>query len=603
MTIARKAARFVGSLLFVATATSCIPSTIGVAASGGGGGGGASGGEPLRATPLLGTLALSVGELAPPFDANVTDYTASVGFLCSRVRVNAGAADPSLIVRVNGLPIGASKQSEPLGLSAASNTLVVDVDNGRDKKTYRIVVNRASVAGLTQADPIPVPPDPHSGDFIGYSVAVEGNTLVVGSPGEDGTSQGTGGDPSLVNSATHDASGAVYVFRRTGVGSPWLFEAYLKASNNFPTSPFGDGFGSSVSISGNTIAVGAPTEDSSGTGVGTSGVDNLAVDSGAVYVFVRTGATWTQQAYIKASNTGIRDLFGASVSISGDTLMVGASLEDNLDGSQNDGPAGENTNAGAVYVFERSGQVWTQRAYLKAGGSEPVTAGDAFGSSVAVSGDVAVIGALGEDSVNPESGAAYVFRRVGGSWQQEAVLKASNAGSNDLLGSAVAIDGDRLVVGASGEDGAGTGVGSDGSTNSASDAGAAYVFARVGSGWVEEAYLKATNTRALANFGGSLAIRGDVVVVSALREDGGSAGVFAADALAFQGPGPLATGAAYVYVRNAGSWSPAAYVKATPVTAGSLFGVGVALDDATLVVGAMAADSSVAGSGAAFTFR
>jgi hypothetical protein len=141
-------------------------------------------------------------------------------------------------------------------------------------------------------------------------------------------------------------SGAVYVFTRTG--SIWSQDAYIKASN---TEAF-DHFGYSVSLSGNTLAVGAFIEDSNATGVNGNQLDNTATSSGAVYVFTRTGSTWSQDAYIKASNAEANDAFGSSVSLSGGTLAVGASGEASnatgVNGNQFDNNAAV---SGAVYVL------------------------------------------------------------------------------------------------------------------------------------------------------------------------------------------------------------------------------------------------------------
>ena len=173
---------------------------------------------------------------------------------------------------------------------------------------------------------------------------------------------------------------------------------YIKAGN----TDLGDEFGSSVSLSGdgNTLAVGTLWEDSNATGINGNETDNSATASGAVYVFTRSGATWSQQAYIKASNTDSLDFFGLVVSLAadGNTLVVGASGEDSnatgIDGNQADNSA---TASGAVYVFTRSGATWSQQAYIKASNTD---LGDGFGRSVSLSGDgnTLVVGAIGEDS-------------------------------------------------------------------------------------------------------------------------------------------------------------------------------------------------------------
>ena len=242
-----------------------------------------------------------------------------------------------------------------------------------------------------------------------------------------------------------------------------------------------------MAVAGDTVVVGARFEDSNATGVNGDGTDNSANAAGAAYVFTRSGATWSQQAYLKASNTEVGDEFGVSVAVAGDTVVVGANGEDSnatgVGGNEADNNA---PTAGAAYVFTRSGATWSQQAYLKASNTG---AGDGFGNSVAVSGDTVVVGANGEDSNAtgvggneadnnaPTAGAAYVFTRSGATWSQQAYLKASNTGMSDQFGYSVAVAGDTVVVGANLEDSNATGVNGDGTDNSANAAGAAYLFA------------------------------------------------------------------------------------------------------------------------------
>jgi hypothetical protein len=189
----------------------------------------------------------------------------------------------------------------------------------------------------------------------------------------------------------------------------------LKASN---TGSF-DFFGHSVSISGNTIAVTAPLEDSNSTGVNGAQNDQL-LDSGAAYVFVRNGTTWSQQAFLKASTTaGLGDWFGESIAVSGNIVAVGQMLEDS----------------------------------------------DATG----VNGDP-----LNSNAVN--SGAVFVFRRIGTTWSQYAYLKSWNTGLEDRLGRSVDVSGDWLVAGADFEDSNATGIDGDFFNDNAKDSGAAYVY-------------------------------------------------------------------------------------------------------------------------------
>jgi photosystem II stability/assembly factor-like uncharacterized protein len=206
------------------------------------------------------------------------------------------------------------------------------------------------------------------------------------------------------------------VFARSGTA--WSQQAYLKAHQ---VTTY-DQFGHAVAVSGDTVVVGAYGEDSSTTGVTVNGTPNESADlAGAAYVFVRSGTTWTQQAYLKASQVTAFDLFGTSVAVSGDTVVVGANYEDSSTTGVNSTPNDSAANPGAAYVFVRSGTTWTQQAYLKA---SQVTADDNFGFSVAVSGDTVVVGAYFEDSsttgVNStaderasNSGAVFVFTGLG----------------------------------------------------------------------------------------------------------------------------------------------------------------------------------------------
>ncbi len=304
-------------------------------------------------------------------------------------------------------------------------------------------------------------------------------------------------------------------------------ESYLEASN----AESGDNFGIVVATARNTVVIGAPGEDSIATGINGDQSNNAAINSGAAYVFVRNGTSWSQQAYLKASNTG--GGFGSSVAISGDTIVIGANRESSnaigINGDQSNNAA---INSGAAYVFIRNGTTWSQQAYLKASNTDghalPIIHGDSFGESVAIDDDTVVIGAPAEDSnatgVNGDqnnnserySGAAYVFTRSGSSWSQQAYLKASNTGASDNFGTSVAIAGDTVVVGARGER---SNVNGDQSNNAAEAAGAAYVFTRDGTNWSQQAYLKASNAGEVSAefrgdfFGGSVDIADDTVVV------------------------------------------------------------------------------------------
>ncbi len=378
---------------------------------------------------------------------------------------------------------------------------------------------------------------------------------------------------------------------------PIAQQAYLKASN----TDADDQFGSSVAVSGDTVVVGAPLETSNATGVNGNQSDNSASQAGAAYVFVRNGATWSQQAYLKASNTNAGDLFGYSVSVSDNTVVVGAISESsNATGVNGDQSNNSAFLAGAAYVFVRNGSAWSQQAYLKASNTGGA---DQFGFSVAVTGDTVVVGAWGEasgasgidgnqsDNTAPASGAAYVFTRSGVTWSQQAYLKASNTGANDQFGYSVAIAGDTVVVGAYLEASKATGINGNQSDNSVPDSGAAYVFARSGTTWSQQAYLKASNTGAEDQFGWSVAISGDTVVVGAYAEASNATGINGNQS----DNSEPASGAAYVFVRSGATWSQQAYLKASNTEADDMFGYSVGVAGDTVVVGAYGEDSDGSG--------
>ncbi len=290
------------------------------------------------------------------------------------------------------------------------------------------------------------------------------------------------------------------------------------------------------------MAVGAYQEDSNATGINGNQANNSASNSGAVYVFERTGTTWTQQAYIKASNTSNGDLFGYAQSISadGNHLVAGAPFEDSnatgIEGIQSNNSA---PNSGAAYVFVRTGSVWSQQAYVKASNTN---ADDRFGNTVSISGDgitIAVgspnedsnatgIGGNQNDNSVGNSGAVYVFLNSG-SWSQQSYMKASNSESDDTFGYALCLsaDGKTLAVGTPSEDSNALGLDGDQSDNTASSAGAVYLRRKVGSIWLQEHYIKASNTETSDFFGWTLSLTadGNMLVVGSHQEDSIATGI------------------------------------------------------------------------------
>ncbi|HMV45143.1 MAG TPA: FG-GAP repeat protein, partial [Leptospiraceae bacterium] len=393
----------------------------------------------------------------------------------------------------------------------------------------------------------------------------------------------------------------------------WIHEAYLKA----PNAEAIDNFGTAVAISSDTIVVGAIRESSNQATI-TNGTltssNNSLTDAGAAYIFKRNGTLWTNEAYLKAPNVGGSDQFGNSVSISGDTIVVGAAQESSNQTTITNGTTASADNsataAGAAYVFRRNGATWTSEAYLKAPNAN---AGDQFGYSVAIDGDTIVVGARQEDSNQTTitngtltssnilagvSGAAYVFRRTGSTWSNEAYLKAPNAEANDQFGESVSISGDTIVVGAINEASNQTTI-TNGSTassnNSASSSGAAYVFRRTGSTWSNEAYLKAPNAESSDQFGYSVSISGDTIVIGAINEDSNQTTI--TNGATASGDNTAAdSGAVYVFRRTGTTWVNEAYLKA-PNAEGAggsgpdRFGDSVSIAGDTIAVGALNEDS------------
>lgn len=333
-----------------------------------------------------------------------------------------------------------------------------------------------------------------AGSRFGQSVAMshDGNTLVVGAYLKD-------------NGETFFDAGAVHVFTKDDTG--WVEEATLNAFNGSSNSS--EYFGRSVSVSsdGNTLVVGSDGEDSF---------------SGAVYVFTKEGTDWDQEAYLKASNRGDNDRFGYSVAMSsdGNTLAVGADSED--------GEGDNISNSGAVYVFTKEGTDWVEEAYFKASNAGE---DDRFGYSVAMRGDgnTLAVGAYRQDSDADDSGAVYVFTKDDTGWEEEAYLKASNAGEDDHFGYNVAMsgDGNTLAVGAYAEDSDARGVNGNQASNAIIDSGAVYVYTREETSWEQGAYLKASNPSQDDYFGWSVAISadGDTLAIGAYEEDSNARGV------------------------------------------------------------------------------
>ena len=369
---------------------------------------------------------------------------------------------------------------------------------------YLLVALSASLLGspapLAQCELDRVaPPDLAQGDVFGGAVSVSGSTLVVGAPG-------------------HELHGAAYVFEE-------LAGSWVQVSALTPPAEAGSiEFGHSVAVSGTTALVGAPRADS----------------TGAVFVYERAGGEWIETGKLVGAGTLGGDRFGHSVDLDGDRAIVGAPRSD-ASGSW----------SGAAFVFDRSGGVWTESATLLGSGG---STGDELGSAVAVSGDVAVVGAPSDGT----TGTAYVF--TGAGWPEVAALVPSNGTAQSVFGESVAVDGTVAVVGDS------RGACPDGG----SACGAAYVFEDSGGAWVETAVLASSDSSAHDELGRSVDVRGGLVVVGATRGDG-----YHEDA-----------GAAYVFEDAGGGWTETARLMSGSTEGLDRFGQSVSTDGVAVAVGA-----------------
>jgi hypothetical protein len=433
------------------------------------------------------------------------------------------------------------------------------------------------------------------GDAFGSSMSIDGDTIAVGATLEDSnlTTIINGTGVSFDNSKAD--SGAVYVYKRTG--DIWAQEAYIKSSN----ADAGDSFGTHVSVNGDTLAIGASNESSNVTGItnGTgASMDNSAASAGAVYIYKRTGNTWEQEVYIKAYNADIGDNFGFRVSLSEDTLAVGAPLEDSNQTTITSGVGGsaDNSiaNSGAVYVYKRNGAIWSQEAYIK--GQNP-TVTDVF-SFVSLNKDTLAVGVNGDDSSQTgitngptatldnsvaDTGAVFIYKRTGSVWVQEAYIKASNAEANDQFGHKISLNEDSLAVGVVLEDSNQTSI-TDGDTastdNNSLSSGAVYIFKRTGVTWVQEAYIKAKNNDAQDQFG-YVSISGNTLVVGAPLEDSDES-LITNGTTASADNNASNSGAVYVYKRTGSSWAQEAFIKASNNVGSYRFGLVVGISGDTI---------------------
>jgi len=551
--------------------------------------------------PVLTSLTPSAGVLAPMLTPSMTDYVLRAGLVNEAITLIPTAA-PGVTITINGQLVvsGSVWQSPSLSLGDTVVGIVLS-EPQRPARYYTLTIRRPAQVTYAKAS------FPDSDDVFGAYVSLsdDGNTLAVSATEEDSAATGVNGDAS---DNTASSAGAVFVFQRTSTG--WMQQAYLKASN----AEANDRYGRSVVLSGdgNTLAVNGYFEDSASGGINGDQSNNAATDSGAVYIYSRSGSTWTQTAYIKTDTPLGIHLFGNHLSLSydGNVLVAGAVQDDS--GAAGVFPtyrlSGTVSEAGAAYVFERSSGVWAQTAYLKA--SNPGSL-DYFGGRVVVSrdGSTIAVSAQGEASnatgINGDqanntmtrAGAVYMFVRGGTSWQQQAYVKAPNPDAQDNFGSSLSLsaDGNVLAAGALGEASNAPGINGLQSNNAAAGAGAVYLFSRSGVTWTTDTYVKASNTGAADAFGAAVALSSDGtrLAVGATGEASAASGV---DGNQFDNTRSGA-GAVYLFARDAGGWTQTTYVKSENPDSGDSFGQSVALstDGVTLAVGAPNEDSATSG--------
>ncbi|MBL4697842.1 MAG: hypothetical protein JKX70_03310 [Phycisphaerales bacterium] len=364
-------------------------------------------------------------------------------------------------------------------------------------------------------------------DHFGASVAGDNDILVIGVPDDD---------------EHGETAGAVYVYRL--IDQEWVQEAKLESEDISE----GDLFGNWVSIDENLIVIGAPGDDDNGN------------NSGSAYIFKFVGGQWVQETKLNPSDAGSTDFFGGAVSISGSSVVIGATRNDEL-----------GTNAGSAYVFSFDGGQWNEQAKLLASDGE---AFDAFGVSLCISGDTVIIGAPEDDDSGNSSGSAYIFTRTDSRWTQQAKLIADDGGASDFFAISVGISGNNAVIGSYWDD------------DAMSNAGAAYIFAFDGKQWTQQTKLFASDASLGAQFGFSVSIQGNTVMVGANKEDSSV----------------IESGSAYLFEFDGSQWSDGVRVLAEDGIEADRFGGDVAVWDGFAMSSAVGHDSAAADGGAVYIF-
>jgi hypothetical protein len=280
-------------------------------------------------------------------------------------------------------------------------------------------------------------------------------------------------------------------------------------------------------------------------------------NTGSAYVFIHTGTSWTLQATLHASDGTANDQFGWSVSLDGDTALISASRGTGIE-----------IDSGSAYVFTRTGILWTQQQKLLA--SDGATA-DYFGNCVSLDGDLALIGAYLDDDNGPQSGSAYMFQRIGTIWTQQIKLIPGDNSQDDLFGSSVSVYGNTALIGACGNN------------DNGNESGSAYVFTRTEMNWTQQAKILASDGAPGNWFGRAVSLYEDTALIGARYKDYG-------------------TGAAYVFIKSGINWTQQTQLLASEIQPGDNFGMAVSLFGDTALVGAYLYDHTMNRTGSAYVF-
>lgn len=534
-------------------------------------------GDGLTCLPLLSSLYLDQGYLSPVFDPHRTSYVAVLPAGTLQVTLTAGSQAAPVFFEIDGVQ-GAMRT---IDITASAQTVEVKVTSTLTHESRTVTVQLETASTTLAQSAWLKPSQTRAGMAFGKALAVsgDGQTIAVGAPFDEGAGL---------------RSGRVFVFKRGATA--WAQEAVLTASDEAAYDTFGDAV--ALSTDGNTLLVGAPGVDAS----------TMLHDTGAAYVFRRTGATWAEEAILSTPAQVGGDGLGWGVALSGDGELaaLGAPFEDSdargVNGSISS--AGGQPSSGAVFLFTGSGASWSRAAFVKAPNRGN---NDNFGRAVVLSrdGKTLVVGAEGEDgdartidgADNDDGfnrGAAYVYSASTGSWRFDAYLKAPNSDDLDRFGAALAVsdDGSTVAVGAPAEGGEGVGIATLPDMNGAETSGAVYVF-RHAAAWTFEAYVKTTNSGSGDAAGTSLALSGDgaTLVVGAPGEDSDSTGVESH----LTNEDAKESGAAFSYVRGASGWARGVSIKAANTGSGDTFGAKLAIGGTTLAIASPGDDSSATG--------